>query len=749
MGNRGNKRSRFKRVNYDKKVENPATRTDSKYSEIKMENAMFEEYYRRQSLMDGEEFTQFLEMLRVILPTSFRITGSRSHAAELKDLMIKEYFPDMEDFEMDGEKVQVPRPLSWYPDDLAWQSNLPRTALRRNPQLAKFHRFLVAETEVGNISRQEIVSMIPVLLMDIKPGHAVLDMCAAPGSKTAQIIEALHSDETNANPDGLIIANDADQARSHMLVKQAKRLQSPCLMVTNHEAQQFPNIRLGGNGEPKRTLQFDRILADVPCSGDGTMRKNMLIWKSWNQNNGNALHRVQLPILLRGCALLKVGGRIVYSTCSFNPLENEAIVAAALNHAGGSMRLVDVSAELPELKRRPGLATWTYQSKSGQYYSKLEDVPHPDNQHIQASMFPPANASELNLERCLRVYPHLQNTGGFFVAVLEKVQPFGSIDKPLANEPEDDDQEQPSKASNDSEDSLAHGLKRPATDQDSLGEAESKRSRSNEPAAASPETGAGQEAAVPNKLTAAWTGRESPFVFIDAENADVTGIRKFFGLADAFPKDQFVVRSENEQFRTIYFVSSLVKAVVTAPNSFRLNIVNTGIRIFTRNAGNDAGAECPFRLTSEGLFILGPFLAANRVIQAPLADMVTLLSREYPKFTEFGDHVRESLSRSSLGSCIIMFDPTTEANYTGSVKTKVHLPIWRAHVSVSLLLNKQERKSLMHRLTGEELSIEQGLDKKPDVAIKEPETEMKTDDLPTEQVLDTTPDVSQSEPIKE
>ena len=71
---------------------------------------------------------------------------------------------------------------------------LSRTEVRKFPQLAGFHQWMIAEAEAGHITRQELVSMIPTLLMDVKSHHAVLDMCAAPGSKTSQIIEALHMD---------------------------------------------------------------------------------------------------------------------------------------------------------------------------------------------------------------------------------------------------------------------------------------------------------------------------------------------------------------------------------------------------------------------------------------------------------------------------------------------------------------------------------------------------------------------------
>ena len=96
--------------------------------------------------------------------------------------------------------------------------------------------------------------MIPPLLLDIKPGQAVLDMCAAPGSKTAQIIEMLHqesgstfiSGDCKQNDvkylDGLVVANDVDNRRCYMLAHQSKRLSSSCVVITNHDAANLPNF---------------------------------------------------------------------------------------------------------------------------------------------------------------------------------------------------------------------------------------------------------------------------------------------------------------------------------------------------------------------------------------------------------------------------------------------------------------------------------------------------------------------------
>lgn len=381
----------------------------------------------------------------------------------------------------------------------------PKNVVRRFPPFAHFQKFLVAETSVGNISRQEVVSMIPPLLMDIRPGMTVLDMCAAPGSKAAQLIEMVHGGEEarmrrvvrriekqqgrelspegdiirqemreeeelggdgdwsdDGRATGLLIANDSDYKRAHMLTHQMKRLNSPNLIVTNHDATMFPSIKLqpdnnnnvdsnsdvtaAANSRPVKYLKFDRILADVPCSGDGTCRKNSNVWKDWSPGNALGLYPTQVRILVRALQMLKVGGRVVYSTCSLHPVENEAVVASAIDRCGGSRKvtLVDCSEgdTLPLLKRKPGLGGWKVMDKQGRMWSSWDEVQEARVKSgdeglgkLVPGMFPPSppaadddeppttaatTTNKLALDRCMRIYPHLQDTGGFFIAVLEK-----------------------------------------------------------------------------------------------------------------------------------------------------------------------------------------------------------------------------------------------------------------------------------------------------------------------------------------
>ncbi len=119
---------------------------------------------------------------------------------ELISRMRREYFPSVEEIKVDGERVEPPAEIPWYPNGLAFQYQASRQEMRKSEALARLHSFLVSETETGNISRQEAVSMVPPLLLDVKPHHAILDMCAAPGSKTTQILELMH----NALNDGEI-----------------------------------------------------------------------------------------------------------------------------------------------------------------------------------------------------------------------------------------------------------------------------------------------------------------------------------------------------------------------------------------------------------------------------------------------------------------------------------------------------------------------------------------------------------------
>ena len=148
-------------------------------------------------------------------------------------------------------------------------------------------------------------------------------------------------------------------------------------------------------------ISFDRILCDVPCSGDGTLRKNPDLWKKWNPGHAFSLQSLQVRIATRGIQLLSPGGLMVYSTCSLNPVENEAVVVQLLQAFPDQIQLVDISEKLPGLKTKPGLTNWCVMGKNQEVYQTYDDVPQQLQSLMRPTMFPPTKdiLDKVHLER--------------------------------------------------------------------------------------------------------------------------------------------------------------------------------------------------------------------------------------------------------------------------------------------------------------------------------------------------------------
>ncbi|KAL7550343.1 hypothetical protein ACHAWF_013585, partial [Thalassiosira exigua] len=249
---------------------------------------------------------------------------------------------------------------------LGYQLSVDRRTIRRNKSLEPLHDWLKIQTDCGHVTRQETVSMIPPVVLDVREGMSVLDMCAAPGSKTCQLLEVAgglgggggSGGSGAAEPSGYVVANDADPKRAYMLVNQLRRMNSPAAFVTSCDGQYFPILDEKSARGTDAEGTFDRVLCDVPCSGDGTIRKNPGIWLRWNHLGSLALHPLQLSIALRGARLTRVGGYMAYSTCSMNPMENESVVAELLRVGDGSLVLEDPRGRMEGLVARPGWSTW-------------------------------------------------------------------------------------------------------------------------------------------------------------------------------------------------------------------------------------------------------------------------------------------------------------------------------------------------------------------------------------------------------
>ena len=168
--------------------------------------------------------------------------------------------------------------------------------------------------EAGVYYLQEASAMAPVALLDPKPGERVCDLCAAPGGKTTQIAGRMGGL-------GFLLCNEINPKRAKVLSRNIERMAVPNALVTNEHpavlAERFAGF-------------FDRVLVDAPCSGEGMFRKEEAAVTDWSQETVEMCARRQGEILNSAAALVRPGGRLVYSTCTFAPEEDEGAVARFL-----------------------------------------------------------------------------------------------------------------------------------------------------------------------------------------------------------------------------------------------------------------------------------------------------------------------------------------------------------------------------------------------------------------------------------
>lgn len=436
-------------------------------------------YYKQQLpfLQDGHEWEQFQTTMCQPLQLTFRL-GSNSFGSYhklLKHHIEQKFILNNADKDMecrDSDKAIV-KTITWCPayqaaiDSKAFTDVVRGDSTTHFPNeltantltvMSSLHQFLSREVSLGNIVRQELVSMIPVILLNISSYHKVLDICSAPGSKTEQIIKAMQSSALSNRFDGLVVANDVDPIRVQKLSNRLERDgKNPSLLIYCARAEDLAshinvyNSSISSRDKAK-PFKFDRIVCDVPCSGDGTLRKCPHLWRLFRPRLALEVHKLQRQILLSACSMLSTDGNgyMVYSTCSLNPLENESVVASVLQDYGGRLELVDITSFdfatmnpiddssnispslqhihslITNLQWRPGVSTWQC---SEDIFTIGEENKHATNTSKQKlpklckSMFPPKRAvmEALHLERCMRVMPHDQDTGGFFIALLHMV----------------------------------------------------------------------------------------------------------------------------------------------------------------------------------------------------------------------------------------------------------------------------------------------------------------------------------------
>jgi len=206
--------------------------------------------------------------------------------------------------------------------------------------------------EAGVYYIQEPSAMAPVHYLGVEPGDRVLDLCAAPGGKSTQIAGCLKGD-------GLLICNEPYPQRAKILAENIERLGVRNAIVLNEYPDKLSGIFIE---------YFDKILVDAPCSGEGMFRKNEDATYEWSEDNVRMCAERQFDILTHAAKMLKPGGRLVYSTCTFSKEEDENLIKGFIEANP------DFSIELVE--KCPGFADGEYEGTIRLWPHKVKGEGH-------------------------------------------------------------------------------------------------------------------------------------------------------------------------------------------------------------------------------------------------------------------------------------------------------------------------------------------------------------------------------------
>lgn len=216
---------------------------------------------------------------------------------------------------------------------------------------------------------QDPSAMTPASRLPVKEGDVVLDLCAAPGGKATELAAKL-------NGTGLLVANDISSKRAKALLKNIELFGvENSFIVTEYPAKLKEYF----------TSFFDKILIDAPCSGEGMFRKDPSMIKAWEQNGPEFYAKLQREILEQALPMLKDGGMLLYSTCTFSPMEDEGSVEYLLS-LDEHLELVEMEGYSGFVKGNPSLISST----------------------------------DMELEKCVRIFPHKLDGEGHFLALLQK-----------------------------------------------------------------------------------------------------------------------------------------------------------------------------------------------------------------------------------------------------------------------------------------------------------------------------------------
>jgi NOL1/NOP2/sun family putative RNA methylase len=307
-------------------------------------------FVKRYQLLLGEDYDKFMEWSLSYITKAIRVNTLKISVAAL-------------------QKRLEPR---WHLTSIPWCKEGFWITFKGTPdEEERYDLGNLIEHALGYIYVQDPASMIPPVVLHPQPGELVLDLCAAPGSKSSQLASFMHNQ-------GILVANDIKVDRIKALGMNLQRCGVMNVILT----------KTFGSTMKKSGILFDKVLVDAPCSGTGTIRRNTKILDMWSPGLVGRMVRDQRRLIEEGYALLKPGGVLVYSTCTHEPEENEGMISWFLErHADAQC----VQFPLP-IKHSSPVLSW-------------EETTYNES-----------------VKNCLRIYPYDNDTEGFFVAKIHKGQ---------------------------------------------------------------------------------------------------------------------------------------------------------------------------------------------------------------------------------------------------------------------------------------------------------------------------------------
>ncbi|KAJ0399465.1 hypothetical protein P43SY_009129 [Pythium insidiosum] len=566
------------------------------------ENRVFEQYYRRALQLSDDEWAQFVAALKTPMAVHARVNSHYKSLAEIVQGTLELDFP-VQDVTVrlpSGEDTAVEFAAApWSDDKLTWRLNLDIKSFRKTEQLRELHTYIQTQSHLGTILRLDPLTMLVARFLGAQQGDRVLDLCGGGEQRAPLIAEMLQRDSSQDTPSAssVLIVNERDAAMAARAVQSLSRTLalSREIVVTAHKPIDFPLA-----SEDDGAL-FDRVLCSAPCSGDGLVRKIPEKWRTWSPEQGLKLHGTQVALAAKAMSLVRVGGALLYTTRSLNPIENEAVVADLLRSGDGAFELVDLADVCPALKRKPGVVSWDVVDADMNTVSMWETATPAQRKMLRASMWPPTEdeqESTMHLERCVRLLPHDNDTNGLFVALIRKVHA-------------------PRVAAAGPELPLSNG-RAPVSKE------EKKRLKAQKKILGS---------------------------FVKIDDKALRRLLSFYGIsAHNLSRDHVLERSGFAKDSAVHAVSSAVSKLIADVYQGRLVVHRAGVDAFKRIAATGA-----FELTDDGARALLPLLR-RRVLQLPMDEFTTLLAKKEMWLKQAGEAAREVLDETSEGSLVVALD---------------------------------------------------------------------------------------------